>query len=344
MSQVVEAAGDALEFIQDATDLDLKRAYYRSSILVCNSIDGFESGTLPILEAMACGVPVLTRNIGHVPDLFDGKNMVVREGQTEDVIDLKAQLEAMMNNEPWRLKLIEAGWKTVKNMPVQKMAIEYCDVYYQVLSKGVPYVSVIVPTYNRPEVLVRCLAHIAVQSYQNIEIIVVDSGTEHSAESQVVEFQKQIPHPIRYIRFDGHGEYSLAKARNLGVVESRGQIVVFCDERIGMQSDAVHHFVSNLTGRRWLWGVKDESPKPFVENFSAITRNDIIKMGMFNERMNTYGGMSEECRIRAGKIGLVLEPCNQAKAVGLSDSHSSSKRKNDIIKSKLLIWKLYGRN
>ncbi|MBU1759384.1 MAG: glycosyltransferase, partial [Bacteroidetes bacterium] len=54
-----------------------------------NSLFDFESGTLPILEAMACGVPVLTRNIGHVPDLFDGKNMVIREGEQNDVEDLK---------------------------------------------------------------------------------------------------------------------------------------------------------------------------------------------------------------------------------------------------------------
>ncbi|MGZ9148858.1 MAG: glycosyltransferase family 2 protein, partial [Candidatus Deferrimicrobiaceae bacterium] len=39
-----------------------------------------------------------------------------------------------------------------------------------------PLVSVIVPTYNRPEMLADCLRSILHQTYPNVEIIVVNDG------------------------------------------------------------------------------------------------------------------------------------------------------------------------
>jgi glycosyltransferase involved in cell wall biosynthesis len=74
-----------VEFHEQVTDEELRDLYYRSTIHVCNSVDNFESGTMPVLEAMLCGTPVLSRLVGHVPELSNGSNMVLHEGDPEDV-------------------------------------------------------------------------------------------------------------------------------------------------------------------------------------------------------------------------------------------------------------------
>ena len=55
----VKAIG-SVEFRENITDKEVKKGYHNCAVHLCNSIDNFESGTLPILESMACGTPVLT--------------------------------------------------------------------------------------------------------------------------------------------------------------------------------------------------------------------------------------------------------------------------------------------
>jgi glycosyltransferase involved in cell wall biosynthesis len=175
MQQVLRVNPET-EFIENATEEQLLNAYYRSAIHVCNSVDGFESGTLPILEAMACGVPVLTRMIGHVPDLYNGKNMIIRVGITEDVEDLKIQLKQLMENRQLRENLREGAWETVKNRDDRRMALETQKLYYMLYKPSVPLVSIIIPTKDRPEALAECLISAIRQEYPKFEVIIADSG------------------------------------------------------------------------------------------------------------------------------------------------------------------------
>ena len=107
-----------------------------------------------------------------------------------------------------------------------------------------------------------------------------------------------------------------------------------------MDSKAVEEFVKAWLPRIWLWGIKDESPKGFIENFSCIERRELIKGGMFNERMDTYGGMSQEIRERFSSR-LDFQLVNSAKATA-SRAKGKAGRRKDIIESKLKLFKLYG--
>ena len=53
-------ATECVEYHEQVSDEELRRLYHKSTIHICNSVDGFESGTLPILGAMMCGVPVIS--------------------------------------------------------------------------------------------------------------------------------------------------------------------------------------------------------------------------------------------------------------------------------------------
>ncbi|MGA2911466.1 MAG: hypothetical protein ABSE17_02410 [Candidatus Levyibacteriota bacterium] len=99
---------------------------------------------------------------------------------------------------------------------------------------------------------------------------------------------------IKYIYFDRKGTYSLAQARNRAVIEADGQILVFCDDRLRLAKNAINIFATYSRPKAWIWGEKDGVAKGFVENFSSVKREDLIRHGMFNERVQWYGGMTKK--------------------------------------------------
>lgn len=83
--------------------------------------------------------------------------------------------------------------------------------------------SVIVPTYNRPDQLDRCLAALTAQVGTDFEIIVVDDG---SRDSMAPICEKHGP-TVRHIRQDNAGP---ARARNTGAAAARGAFLAFTDD------------------------------------------------------------------------------------------------------------------
>lgn len=92
------------------------------------------------------------------------------------------------------------------------------------MSGSEPTVSVVVPTRDRPDQLVRCLAALAGQSAPSYEIIVLDDGSASGAA--VAAAVHAVPR-ARLVRLSGFGP---AAARNVGAREARGSIVCFTDD------------------------------------------------------------------------------------------------------------------
>lgn len=89
---------------------------------------------------------------------------------------------------------------------------------------------VIVSSGNRKEKLKRCLEAVFNQNYspESYEVTVVDSGST----PQTVEFLKgeeKKRFNFRYI-FPGEGNVGPARARNLGIAHSKGEVVAFTDD------------------------------------------------------------------------------------------------------------------
>jgi glycosyltransferase involved in cell wall biosynthesis len=342
MKQVIEVGGKSIEFLEDVSDEKLREVYYGSAIHVCNSVSNFESGSLPILENMAVGVPVLTRRIGHVGELFNGKNMVIRKGEQEDLGDLKKNLKQMMENREWRLKLREKAWDTVKNRNIERMVRRVRSLYYDVYKPDKTFISVIMPTRDNPESFVEALVATLKQDWPKYEVVVADSG-EASVREIIDKAREQSDVPIKYIHFPHKDNYTLAEARNRAVIEAEGEYLVFCDDRIRMKPDAITSFEGYKKPRTWLWGIKDGAMKSFVENFSFVSRADLINGGLFSERMQWYGGMTQEVkqRFQYGR-GFNFALINEANAEGISKATSKRHRRDDIIKAKLQVFKMYG--
>ena len=92
-------------------------------------------------------------------------------------------------------------------------------------------VSVIVPTYRRPDRLRRALDSINAQTYNNSEIIVVDDNSpedEYRKETETFIRQYSSSLPLKYVRM-AQNEGG-AMARNRGISEAAGTFITFLDD------------------------------------------------------------------------------------------------------------------
>jgi len=104
-------------------------------------------------------------------------------------------------------------------------------------------VSIIIPVYNRAEIFEKSLVSATLQSYGNIEIIVVDDGSEGNVERGMRNVEKNSDVKIIYYRQENAGAPS---ARNRGFRESKGEYVIFWDADIEAESDMIEKMVEVL--------------------------------------------------------------------------------------------------
>lgn len=331
------AACRTTTFSQDISDEALAKAYSEATLHVCNSQDNFESGTMPILEAMFSGVPVLTRNVGHVPDLYNGENLILNPNDKEDVEALAKLIFKTLADKKALRELSQKAWQTVKSYTDQRRAWLYKKLYRQMQSDETP-VSVIVPTASDPRTLLACLVAIENQTYKNIEIVVSDDGNDPEIKKLVDEFRGMTAKPVVYLN-SYKDDYGLARARNLGIIEATGDILVFDDQRQIMQPEAVAEFVAHAAPKQWLYGNKG-GKKDFVENFSCAYRSEIIQMGMFSERCTLYGSLSQEVRARSRAQGFTHSYIETAKADAAKKSSNKYTKRQEIIESKDMLYKM----
>ena len=323
-----------VHFAQECTDEELRAMYYEAGVHVCNSIDNFESGTMPILESIYCGVPVITRKIGHVPDFADD-SIVINDHDSEDVDHLVDIIDKLLCDTKKLENMRQQAWYSIKHINPERRAYMYQKLYRELLDDEP--VSVIVPVAGKEEVTRENLTAIANQTYKNVEIIVIDDG-EVDQKKNIMDFADTVSIPVRYIRLGGKG-YNLAKARNMGVVQATSDILVFADQRMILEPDCIETFVKNIKPNTWLYGNKGVK-KEFVENLSCIYRNDFVRFGMFNERINMYGGLSQETRVRARHQGINIEFIENAKATPRGKSSNKRIKKYEIMQMKNLLWKI----
>ena len=196
--------------------------------------------------------------------------LTILDGEPDDVEGIKKKLTNMLNDKKALEEQRQAGWNTAKGYNMERRAYEYQRLYRSTVEGEA--VSVIVPVYDKPETIRACLNAIAEQTYKNIEIIAVDDLGEN--QQLINEIGRTMNIPVRYI-YNAQDDYGLARARNRGIIEATGDILVFCDQRMIMLPDAIDTFVKNLVPKTWPFGHKGADKDTFVENFSCISRTKL---------------------------------------------------------------------
>lgn len=101
-----------------------------------------------------------------------------------------------------------------------------------------PKVSVIVPIYNVEKYLRKCLQSLKEQTYENLEILMVNDGTPDNSEAICREFA-ELDHRFVLLNKKNGG---LSSARNLGLDHATGEYVSFVDSDDWVQEN----FISSL--------------------------------------------------------------------------------------------------
>jgi len=99
-----------------------------------------------------------------------------------------------------------------------------------------PLVSIIIPTYNSGKTLVKCLESIENQRYADIEVIVVDKHSIDMTREIISKYNSKV--------FDSDAQ--LAKARNIGIKEAKGEFVFSVDSDMELSEEIIKDCVTTL--------------------------------------------------------------------------------------------------
>ena len=162
------------------------------------------------------------------------------------------------------------------------------------------FVSVIMPTYNRKEIISDAIDSVLNQTFKNFELIIVDDGSDDGTEEFIkdnyADFDK-----IKYFKINHKGH---SYARNYALEKSKGNIIAYLDSDNQWYSKFLEFMLKNLgksncaysglnindkiNGNKYTLNSKFNRKKLLKENFIDI--NSFIHERKLYE---TYGGFDE---------------------------------------------------
>jgi glycosyltransferase involved in cell wall biosynthesis len=147
-------------------------------------------------------------------------------------------------------------------------------------------VSVVIPTYKRPEKLERAVKSVQEQTYDNIEIIVVNDDPETDIESEVSVTGENV-------RFFNHEENrNGAAARNTGIEHAEGDYIAFLDDDDRWKEEKLERQIGQLEeregyGASYTMSEINYPDKKFVPEYAP--EGDIRKEVLLMEVTGSFG-------------------------------------------------------
>ena len=193
-----------------------------------------------------------------------------------------------------------------------------------------PLISIIIPVYNVKNYLSKCIESVISQTYINIEIILVDDGSDDGSE-KICEFYTKKDSRIKTIHKKNGG---LSSARNKGLIHAKGLYVYFIDSDDWIESDTIYHLYNLLT-----------------QNESDIASGSLIlsyednhkKNSIITSNLNTIDGKSAIKLLCTydSNINLTIA-CNKLYKRSLFDNLLFDE--NKINEDTFIIYKLYSKS
>jgi hypothetical protein len=197
-----------------------------------------------------------------------------------------------------------------------------------------PVVSVIVPTYQRRELVRRAVASVLSQTFRNFELIVVDDGSTDGTAEALADFGGQ----LRYVWRENAGA---AAARNTGLRLARGRNIAFLDSDDRWLPDHLAMVVRALEDhpeavlaysgstlqprpreRAGTGHITEPMPAELVTNYVgalpcvAVRRQAITRVGGFDERLGLAEDTDLWLRLAAHGCSFVRVPRRTLVAMG----------------------------
>ncbi|MBN2088331.1 glycosyltransferase [candidate division KSB1 bacterium] len=211
-------------FTNNVSDSDLVELYNLADLFVFPSF--YEGFGLPPLEAMACGIPVISSNASSLPEVLGDAAILCDPNDQKKIRD---NIIRILKSKPLKKDLIKRGLQHVKEFSLETTARKLLETITELIddqqcsrlsfvkhisanynpeitcinqSSDTPEVSVIIPTLDgfREGYLPNLLDQLKQQSFQNFETIIIK------------------------------GDPRQGRAINKGVGQSRGDIIIILDD------------------------------------------------------------------------------------------------------------------
>ena len=118
---------DSLIFTGFIPEKYLKTVYSEAEILLLISF--YEGFGIPILEAMECGVPVITSNISSMPEVAGEAALLVDPNNIQEIAE---KMNNIVSSKILRKQLIESGFKRVKQFSWERTARQTLKLYNEI--------------------------------------------------------------------------------------------------------------------------------------------------------------------------------------------------------------------
>ena len=131
-----------------------------------------------------------------------------------------------------------------------------------------PLISVIIPVYNVKEFLRACMERITAQTYTNLEILLVDDGSNDGSEAICDEYAARDPR-VRVLHKLNGGQ---ASARNAALDVARGEFISFVDSDDLISLDLIEtlfHLTQKFCTKIAMCGYAAFSDESEINNFKA---------------------------------------------------------------------------
>lgn len=195
---------------------------------------------------------------------------------------------------------------------------------------SIPVFSIIIPTYNRAQLVCRSIKSVQNQIYKNWECIVVDDSSTDNTSGIVQQFSKQDPR-IKYLQ--NQRSRGAQGARNTGIQNAQGQWILLLDSDNEIEPDYLYQIyvysethpdvdiITNYlriilpdgTESHTEWETSGNilndllQGNTYVDNSSACIRKTILNnIGLLDEKCPSYQEWDTHIRIaQVGRYGCV---------------------------------------
>lgn len=132
-------------------------------------------------------------------------------------------------------------------------------------------ISVIIPVYNVEKYIRDCLDSVIHQSYQNIEVLIVDDGSTDNSGRICDEYSVE-DNRVTVFHTDNRG---LSAARNTGLEQCKGELIYFIDSDDWMELDVLEKAVTAMEDADILCFSRYSGTYSGVEALSLLINNKI---------------------------------------------------------------------
>lgn len=145
-----------------------------------------------------------------------------------------------------------------------------------------PLVSVVIPTYKRPDTLDRAILSVLAQTYHNIEVIVVDDNNPNSEGRQLTEVKMskfEEDSRVKYIKHEYNKNGSAA--RNTGARNSNAKYIAFLDDDDEFYPEKIEAQVKRL----------EELPKEYALCYTLVVyekENGVLRYSKENREGDLF--------------------------------------------------------